>query len=104
MFEYIYALYIDIYMLARGYIIDLYVWLLCYVCHAFDWVVVGTGQRANKLEKREISAYLMLIKYWASATDSVFPVMLIVLSRLAGASRSSQFEIRIIAPESCLDI
>ena len=46
----------------------------------------------------------MLIKYWANATDSVFPVMLIVLSRLAGASRSSQFEIRIIAPESCLNI
>ena len=44
----------------------------------------------------------MLIKYCARATDSVFPVMLMVLSRLAGASLSSQFEIRIIAPESCL--
>ena len=48
------------------------------------------------------ASYLMFIKYWASATDSLFPVMLMVRSRLAGASRSSQFEIRIIAPESCL--
>ena len=44
----------------------------------------------------------MLMRYWARATDSLFPVMLIVRSRLAGASRSSQLEIRIIAPDSCL--
>lgn len=47
-------------------------------------------------------AYLMLIRYCARATDSVLPVMLIVRSKFAGASRSSQFEIRIMAPESCL--
>ena len=46
--------------------------------------------------------YLMLIRYWARATDSAFPVMVMVRSRLAGASRSSQLEIRIMAPESCL--
>ena len=48
------------------------------------------------------STYLMLIRYWARATDSAFPVMVMVRSRLAGASRSSQLEIRIMAPESCL--
>ena len=47
-------------------------------------------------------AYLMLIRYCARATDSAFPVMVMVLSRLAGASRSSQLEILIMAPESCL--
>jgi len=45
---------------------------------------------------------LMLMRYWARATDSLFPVILMVLSRLAGASLSSQLEIRIMAPESCL--
>ena len=48
------------------------------------------------------ATYLMLIRYWARATDSQFPVMVMVLSRLAGASLSSQFEMRIMAPESCL--
>ena len=45
---------------------------------------------------------LMLMRYWARATDSQFPLMVIVRSRLAGASLSSQFEIRIIAPLICL--
>lgn len=40
----------------------------------------------------------MLIKYWASATASGFPLMVIVRSVLP-PSRSSQFEIRIMAPE-----
>merc|ERR1712055_635221 len=45
---------------------------------------------------------LILMRYCASATDSLFPVILMVLSKLAGASLSSQLEIRIIAPDSCL--
>ena len=45
---------------------------------------------------------LMLMRYWARATDSQLPLMVIVRSRLAGASLSSQFEIRIIAPLICL--
>ena len=45
---------------------------------------------------------LMLMRYWARATLSALPVMVMVLSRLAGASRSSQLEMRIIAPDSCL--
>lgn len=40
----------------------------------------------------------MLIKYWASATASGLPLMVIVRSVLP-PSRSSQFEIRIMAPE-----
>ena len=46
----------------------------------------------------------MLIRYWARATDSQFPVMVIVLSRLAGASLSSQLEMRIMAPLICLEM
>jgi hypothetical protein len=46
--------------------------------------------------------YLMLIRYWARATDSQLPEMVMVLSMLGGASRSSQFDIRTIAPDSCL--
>lgn len=42
----------------------------------------------------------MLIKYWATATASGLPLIVIVLSVLP-ASRSSQFEIRIMAPEIC---
>lgn len=42
--------------------------------------------------------HLMLIKYWARATASGFPLMVIVRSVLP-PSRSSQFEIRIMAPE-----
>ena len=49
-----------------------------------------------------VMSYLMLMRYWARATLSAFPVMVMVLSRLAGASLSSQLEIRIMAPESCL--
>lgn len=44
------------------------------------------------------STHLMLIKYWASATASGFPLIVIVRSVLP-PSRSSQFEIRIMAPE-----
>ena len=49
-------------------------------------------------------SYLIFIKYCARATDSLFPVILIVRSRFAGASLSSQLEFRIIAPESCLKV
>lgn len=40
----------------------------------------------------------MLIRYWASATESGLPVMVIVRSVLP-LSRSSQLEMRIMAPE-----
>ena len=42
------------------------------------------------------------MRYCARATDSQLPLIVIVRSRLAGASRSSQFEIRIMAPLICL--
>lgn len=42
--------------------------------------------------------HLMLIKYWANATESGLPLIVIVRSVLP-PSRSSQFEMRIIAPE-----
>jgi len=45
---------------------------------------------------------LMLMRYWASATDSQLPLIVIVRSRFAGASLSSQLDIRIIAPLICL--
>lgn len=44
----------------------------------------------------------MLIRYCASATASGLPVIVMVLSVLP-PSRSSQFEMRIIAPLICLD-
>ena len=44
----------------------------------------------------------MLMRYWASATDSPEPVMVMVRSVLL--SRSSQFEMRIMAPLICLSI
>jgi len=47
-------------------------------------------------------SYLMLIRYCASATASGLPVIVMVLSVLP-PSRSSQFEMRIIAPLICLD-
>lgn len=40
----------------------------------------------------------MLIKYWANATESGLPLIVIVRS-VFPPSRSSQFEIRIMAPE-----
>ena len=46
--------------------------------------------------------HLMLIRYCARATDSALPVMVIVRSMLPPDSRSSQFEMRIMAPLSCL--
>lgn len=47
-------------------------------------------------------AYLMLIRYCARATDSALPEMVIVRSIFPPDSRSSQLEIRIIAPLNCL--
>ena len=52
------------------------------------------------MKTRFQSTDLVLIRYCASATDSVAPVMVIVRSVLL--SRSSQLEIRIIAPLICL--
>jgi hypothetical protein len=46
-------------------------------------------------------SYLILIRYCARATASGFPVIVMVLS-VAPPSRSSQFEIRIMAPLICL--
>jgi len=45
---------------------------------------------------------LMLMRYWARATDSQLPLIVMVRSRFAGASLSSQLDIRIIAPLICL--
>ena len=42
------------------------------------------------------------MRYCAKATLSQFPLMVIVLSRFAGASLSSQLEILIMAPDNCL--
>ena len=46
--------------------------------------------------------HLILIRYCARATDSALPVIVMVRSILLPDSRSSQFEIRIMAPLSCL--
>lgn len=46
----------------------------------------------------ESSTHLMLIKYWANATESGLPLMVMVRS-VFPPSRSSQFEMRIMAPE-----
>ena len=46
----------------------------------------------------------MLMRYCARATDSLFPVMVIIRSKFAGASRSSELEILIMAPDNCLHI
>lgn len=51
-----------------------------------------------KVWDKDRCTYLMFIKYWARATESAFPLIVIVLSVLP-PSRSSQFEIRIIAPD-----
>ena len=51
-----------------------------------------------------VNTYLMLMRYWAKATLSALPLMVMVLSRLAGASLSSQLEILIIAPLICLKV
>lgn len=47
--------------------------------------------------------YLMLMRYWAKATASGFPDIVIVRSVLP-PSRSSELLIRIMAPESCLEM
>lgn len=60
--------------------------LFAYVCNEFD------------IRKCFWMAYLMLIKYWATATESGLPLIVMVRSVLP-PSRSSQFDIRIMAPE-----
>ena len=47
-----------------------------------------------------VSTYLMLMRYWARATESGLPEIVMVRSVLP-PSRSSQFDIRIMAPEIC---
>ena len=49
-----------------------------------------------------LPTYLMLMRYCASATDSALPVMVMVRSVFEPGSLSSQLEMRIIAPLSCL--
>ena len=49
-----------------------------------------------------VRTHLILIRYCARATDSALPVIVMVRSILPPDSRSSQFEIRIMAPLSCL--
>lgn len=76
---------------------------------------VGKKNRDERLErhpnsvkeqnsKREIDEKkmtdLVLMRYCAKATDSAVPVMVMVLSELL--SRSSQLEMRIMAPLICL--
>lgn len=68
-------------------------------------------KRAHKPSDRTVNqlgtdggTHLMLIKYWARDTESWLPVIVIVRSVLALPSRSSQFEIRIMAPLICLKI
>ena len=81
----------------------------------FDWKVVlfcpcklFSFYISIKLNVKIIS-YLMFIRYCASATDSAFPVIVMVRSifvlfPLTFGSRSSQFDMRIIAPLSCLQV
>ena len=83
--------------------------VLKYFCCQF-WVlrpgtimeILDTRPGLGWLEDTWRLSYLMLMRYWARATLSALPVMVMVLSRLAGASLSSQLEILIIAPDSCL--
>ena len=81
----------------------------------FDWKVIlfcpcklFSFYISIKLNVKVIS-YLMFIRYCASATDSAFPVIVMVRSifvlfPLTFGSRSSQFDMRIIAPLSCLQV
>lgn len=52
----------------------------------------------TNVNKDHHATHLMFIRYWASATASGLPLMVIVRSVLP-PSRSSQLEIRIMAPE-----
>ena len=56
----------------------------------------------QKLVFQYLLSYLILIRYCASATDSALPEMVMVRSMFPPDSRSSQFEIRIMAPLNCL--
>ena len=63
----------------------------------------------NQTPCQSYISYLMFIRYCASATDSAFPVIVMVRSifvlfPLTFGSRSSQFDMRIIAPLSCLQV
>ena len=81
----------------------------------FDWNIIlfcpcklFSFYISIKLNVKVIS-YLMFIRYCASATDSAFPVIVMVRSifvlfPLTFGSRSSQFDMRIIAPLSCLQV
>jgi hypothetical protein len=55
--------------------------------------------RAGRLRK---GTHLMLMRYCARATASGLPVMVMVRSELAPSPRSSQFDMRIMAPLICL--
>lgn len=73
-------------------------------CHIFDSQFESIGEVKTRVEKNKNKLFcvthLMLIRYWASATESGLPLMVIVRSVLP-PSRSSQFEMRIMAPEIC---
>lgn len=56
--------------------------------------------KRNRSAEIKISTHLMLMRYCANATESGLPEIVMVLSELP-LSRSSQFEMRIIAPEIC---
>lgn len=64
----------------------------------FSVICSSTSKNMYRLWEKGRCTYLMFIKYWARATESAFPLIVIVLSVLP-PSRSSQFEIRIIAPD-----
>ena len=78
----------------------------------FDWGLLSLHAKAAEVSIKSwysLKAYLMLIRYCASATDSAFPVIVIVRSMFmlpppTLESRSSQFDMRIIAPLNCLEI
>jgi len=70
---------------------------------AWTWVCIPPAQPSMLPGYKKMKcSYLMLIRYCASATASGLPVIVMVLSVLP-PSRSSQFEMRIIAPLICLD-
>lgn len=57
----------------------------------------------SKLKNKNSSySHLILIKYWAMATDSLLPVMVIVRSTFSLLFLSSQLDILIKAPLICL--
>lgn len=64
----------------------------------FLWIIHATSVRHPELTA---TTHLMLMRYCAKATASGFPEMVIVRSD-DPLSRSSQFDMRIMAPEICL--